>query len=91
MYISGIILIFAAYRKLEDMSKREIVHPPSHSATYNCFCQVKCRGGKGYGNRFEIEQRVAEQYAKSVGMWIVHFAFFDYIYMFAKKYECEQF
>ena len=71
------------------MSKREIVHSPSHSATYNCFCQVKCRGGKGYGNRFEIEQRVAEQYAKSVGMWIVHFAFFDYIYMFAKKTECE--
>ena len=28
------------------------------------------REGKGNGGRFEIEQRVTEQYAKSEGMWI---------------------
>ena len=28
------------------------------------------REGKSYGGRFEIEQRVAEQYAKSNGLWI---------------------
>ena len=32
--------------------------------------EEESREGKGNGGRFEIEQRVAEQYAKSVGMWI---------------------
>ena len=32
--------------------------------------EKESRDGKGDGGRFEIEQRVAEQYAKSVGMWI---------------------
>ena len=35
------------------------------------------REGKGNGGRFEIEQRVAEQYAKSVGMWIPMDKVFD--------------
>ena len=32
--------------------------------------EKESRDGKGDGGRFEIEQRAAEQYAKSVGMWI---------------------
>ena len=32
--------------------------------------EEKPRDGKSYGGRFEIEQRIAEQYAKSNGMWI---------------------
>ena len=32
--------------------------------------EEESREGKGYGGRFEIEQRVTEQYAKSEGMWI---------------------
>ena len=35
------------------------------------------REGKGDGGRFEIEQRVAEQYAKSMGMWIPMDEVFD--------------
>ena len=35
------------------------------------------REGKGNGSRFEIEQRAAEQYAKSVGMWIPMDKVFD--------------
>ena len=35
------------------------------------------RDGKGNGSRFEIEQRAAEQYAKSVGMWIPMDKVFD--------------
>jgi hypothetical protein len=35
------------------------------------------RDGKGDGGRFEIEQRAAEQYAKSVGMWIPMDKVFD--------------
>lgn len=32
--------------------------------------EEESRVGKSYGGRFEIEQRVAEQYAKSNGIWI---------------------
>ena len=32
--------------------------------------EEKPREGKSHGSRFEIEQRVAEQYAKSNGIWI---------------------
>lgn len=32
--------------------------------------EEKLRDSQDYGSRFEIEQRVAEQYAKSVGKWI---------------------
>ena len=32
--------------------------------------EEKSGNGKANGNRFEIEQRVAEQYAKEHGMWI---------------------
>ena len=32
--------------------------------------EEKLRDSQEYGSRFEIEQRVAEQYAKSVGKWI---------------------
>ena len=39
--------------------------------------EEESRDGKGYGGRFEIEQRVAEQYAKSVGMWIPMDKVFD--------------
>ena len=39
--------------------------------------EEESRDGKGYGGRFEIEQRVAEQYAKSVGMWIPMDQVFD--------------
>ena len=39
--------------------------------------EEKSRDGKGNGGRFEIEQRVAEQYAKSVGMWIPMDNIFD--------------
>ena len=35
------------------------------------------RDGKDDGGRFEIEQRVAEQYVKSVGMWIPMDKVFD--------------
>ena len=44
------------------------------------LCQLhekESRDGKGDGGRFEIEQRVAEQYAKSVGMWIPMDKVFD--------------
>ena len=39
--------------------------------------EEESRDGKGHGDRFEIEQRVAEQYAKSVGMWIPMDEVFD--------------
>ena len=39
--------------------------------------EKESRDGKGDGGRFEIEQRVAEQYAKSVGMWIPMDKVFD--------------
>ena len=39
--------------------------------------EEESREGKGDGGRFEIEQRVAEQYAKSVGMWIPMDQVFD--------------
>ena len=39
--------------------------------------EEESREGKGDGGRFEIEQRVAEQYAKSVGMWIPMDKVFD--------------
>ena len=39
--------------------------------------EEESRDGKGNGGRFEIEQRVAEQYAKSVGMWIPMDKVFD--------------
>ena len=39
--------------------------------------EKESRDGKGNGGRFEIEQRVAEQYAKSVGMWISMDEVFD--------------
>ena len=39
--------------------------------------EKESRDGKGNGGRFEIEQRVAEQYAKSVGMWIPMDEVFD--------------
>ena len=39
--------------------------------------EEESRDGKGDGGRFEIEQRVAEQYAKSVGMWIPMDKVFD--------------
>ena len=39
--------------------------------------EEESREGKGNGGRFEIEQRVAEQYAKSVGMWIPMDQVFD--------------
>ena len=32
--------------------------------------EEKPRDGKSYGSRFEVEQRAAEQYAKSAGIWI---------------------
>jgi hypothetical protein len=32
--------------------------------------ETEPRDGKGYGSRFEIEQRVAEQYARTTGLWI---------------------
>lgn len=35
------------------------------------------RDGKSYGGRFEIEQRIAEQYAKSNGLWIPMDIIFD--------------
>ena len=35
------------------------------------------RNSKSYGGRFEIEQRAAEQYAKSVGIWIPMDNIFD--------------
>ena len=39
--------------------------------------EEESREGKGDGGRFEIEQRAAEQYAKSVGMWIPMDKVFD--------------
>ena len=39
--------------------------------------EEESREGKGNGSRFEIEQRAAEQYAKSVGMWIPMDKVFD--------------
>jgi hypothetical protein len=39
--------------------------------------EEESREGKGDGGRFEIEQRVAEQYAKSMGMWIPMDEVFD--------------
>ena len=39
--------------------------------------EEESREGKGNGGRFEIEQRVAEQYAKSEGMWIPMDQVFD--------------
>lgn len=39
--------------------------------------ETEPRDGKGYGSRFEIEQRVAEQYAKSCSMWIPMDNIFD--------------
>ena len=39
--------------------------------------EEESRDGKGDGGRFEIEQRAAEQYAKSVGMWIPMDKVFD--------------
>ena len=39
--------------------------------------EEESREGKGNGGRFEIEQRAAEQYAKSVGMWIPMDKVFD--------------
>ena len=39
--------------------------------------EKESREGKGDGGRFEIEQRAAEQYAKSVGMWIPMDKVFD--------------
>ena len=39
--------------------------------------EEESRDGKGDGGRFEIEQGVAEQYAKSVGMWIPMDKVFD--------------
>ena len=39
--------------------------------------EEESRDGKGNGGRFEIEQRIAEQYAKSVGMWIPMDQVFD--------------
>ena len=39
--------------------------------------EKESRDGKDDGSRFEIEQRVAEQYAKSVGMWIPMDKVFD--------------
>ena len=32
--------------------------------------EAEPRDGKSNGGRFEIEQRAAEQYAKSAGIWI---------------------
>ena len=39
--------------------------------------ETEPRDGKGYGSRFEIEQRVAEQYAKTNGIWIPMDNIFD--------------
>ena len=39
--------------------------------------EAEPRDGKGYGSRFEIEQRVAEQYAKTNGIWIPMDNIFD--------------
>ena len=39
--------------------------------------EKESRDGKDDGGSFEIEQRVAEQYAKSVGMWIPMDKVFD--------------
>lgn len=39
--------------------------------------ETEPRDGKGYGSRFEIEQRVAEQYAKSCSVWIPMDNIFD--------------
>ena len=39
--------------------------------------EKESRNGKGNGGRFEIEQRIAEQYAKSVGMWMPMDEVFD--------------
>ena len=39
--------------------------------------QRLCRDGKSNGGRFEIEQRAAEQYAKSAGIWIPMDDIFD--------------
>lgn len=39
--------------------------------------ETQPREGQANGNRFEIEQRIAEQYAKSVGMWIPMDKVFD--------------
>ena len=39
--------------------------------------EEESREGKGNGSRFEIEQRAAEQYAKSEGMWIPMDIVFD--------------
>ena len=39
--------------------------------------EEKPREGKSHGSRFEIEQRVAEQYAKSNGIWIPMDKVFD--------------
>ena len=39
--------------------------------------EKESRDGRGDGGRFEIEQGVAEQYAKSVGMWIPMDKVFD--------------
>ena len=39
--------------------------------------EEESREGKGNGGRFEIEQRAAEQYAKSEGMWIPMDIVFD--------------
>ena len=39
--------------------------------------EEKSRAGQADGNRFEIEQRVTEQFAKSMGMWIPMDSIFD--------------
>ena len=39
--------------------------------------ETESRDGKGYGSRFEIEQRAAEQYAKTNGIWIPMDNIFD--------------
>jgi len=40
--------------------------------------ETEPRDGKGYGSRFEIEQRVAEQYARTTGLWIPMDSIFEH-------------
>ena len=54
------------------------IYEVAHELHRRCqLHEAQSGAGQADGGRFEIEQRVAEQYAKSVGLWIPMDIVFD--------------
>jgi hypothetical protein len=55
----------------EETAENSRIHEVADELRRRCqLYEAQLRDGQNDGSRFEIEQRVAEQYAKSNGIWI---------------------